>query len=206
MKKWLILSVLVLSGLASAAEQTRVVPAFSAIRTKSAVNIVVEAGKEQSVKLVGDTKFQESIVTEVRDGELFVSSRQKNGLKINSDEQVIVTVPSLKVFRMEGVGATELRQISGDSFELYYEGAGLLTVQGKVKHFKLRAQGIGMVDAKTLLAEDTDVSLEGVGAAKVYASEKLRADVQGIGSLNYYGNPRHVKKNIGGIGSVSAGD
>jgi hypothetical protein len=63
-----------------------------------------------------------------------------------------------------------------------------------------------MVDAKALLAEEVDISLEGIGAAKVYASDKLRAVVQGIGSLNYYGNPRSVKKDVSGIGSVTAGD
>lgn len=206
MKKLLVLSVLLVSGLAFAGEQSRDVSAFTTIRTKSALNLIVEVGKEQSIKVNGDAKFQDSITTEVRDGELLITSKQKNGFQINDREQVIVTVPTLKIFRMEGVGATELRQISGDNFELYYEGAGLMTVQGKVKHFKLRAKGVGMVDAKALLAEEADISLEGVGAAKVYASEKLRAELQGIGSLNYYGNPRSVKKNVGGIGSVTAGD
>jgi hypothetical protein len=206
MKKLLVLSVLLVSGLAFAGEQSRDVSAFTTIRTKSALNLIVEVGKEQSIKVNGDAKFQDSITTEVRDGELLITSKQKNGFQINDREQVIVTVPTLKIFRMEGVGATELRQISGDNFELYYEGAGLMTVQGKIKHFKLRAKGVGMVDAKALLAEEADISLEGVGAAKVYASEKLRAELQGIGSLNYYGNPRSVKKNVGGIGSVTAGD
>jgi hypothetical protein len=206
MKKLLALSVLLFSGLVFAGEQSRDVSAFTTIRTKSALNLIVEVGKEQSIKVNGDAKFQDSITTEVRDGELLITSKQKNGFKINDHDQVIVTMPTLKIFRMEGVGATELRQISGDNFELYYEGAGLVTVQGKVKHFKLRAQGVGMVDAKALLAEEADISLEGVGAAKVYASEKLRAELQGIGSLNYYGNPRSVKKNVSGIGSVTAGD
>ncbi|MBX9868453.1 MAG: DUF2807 domain-containing protein [Burkholderiaceae bacterium] len=206
MKKLLVLSVLLISGLAFADEQSRNVSSFSAIRTKSALNLIVEVGKEQSIKVNGDAKFQDSVTTEVQDGELLITSKRKNGFQINDREQVIVTVPTLKIFRMEGVGTTELRQISGDHFELYYEGAGLMTVQGKVKHFKLRAKGVGMVDAKALLAEEADISLEGVGAAKVYASEKLRAELQGIGSLNYYGNPRSVKKNVSGIGSVTAGD
>ena len=206
MKKLLLLSILLLANFAGAAEQSRDVPAFTAIRTKSALNLIVEVGKAQSIKVNGDTKFQESVSTEVRNGELLISSKQKNGFQINDREQVIVTVPTLTTFRMEGVGATELRKLSGENFELYYEGVGLLSAQGKVKHLRLRDQGVGMVDAKDLLAEDADVRLEGVGTAKVYASEKLRADVQGIGSLDYYGHPRTVKKNVSGIGSVAAGD
>jgi len=38
------------------------------------------------------------------------------------------------------------------------------------------------------------------------ASESLDADVGGVGSLKYYGNPRTVHKSAGGVGSISKGD
>ncbi|MBC7404796.1 MAG: DUF2807 domain-containing protein, partial [Cytophaga sp.] len=87
-----------------------------------------------------------------------------------------------------------------------YEGVGLLSANGKVQMLKLKVQGVGMVDTKSLIAEVADVSVEGVGSVKVYASDRLKATVQGIGSLNYYGNPRSVSKSVEGIGSVRAGD
>jgi hypothetical protein len=44
-----------------------------------------------------------------------------------------------------------------------------------------------------------------VGSVALYASESLNADVGGIGSLTYYGNPKRVSKSVSGIGSVQAG-
>ena len=38
----------------------------------------------------------------------------------------------------------------------------------------------------------------------VQASEKLTANVEGMGNLTYYGNPRIVNKSVSGIGSVTA--
>ena len=107
---------------------------------------------------------------------------------------------------MEGVGPTVINNVTGPRFEVNYEGVGSLIVTGKTQKLKLKVQGVGMVDSKGLIAETADVNLEGVGSVKVYASERLNATVQGIGSLSYYGNPRSISKNVEGIGSMRAGD
>ena len=54
-------------------------------------------------------------------------------------------------------------------------------------------------------AQRADVSFEGIGAGKGYASEHIGASVQGMGSLDYFGNPRVINKTVEGIGSVRAG-
>jgi hypothetical protein len=45
-----------------------------------------------------------------------------------------------------------------------------------------------------------------VGSVKVYAGDTLDAEVGGVGSLKYYGNPRIVRRHAGGIGTLSKGD
>ncbi|MDO9191710.1 MAG: DUF2807 domain-containing protein, partial [Undibacterium sp.] len=138
--------------------------------------------------------------------ELQVSYRDRNSIKISDNAQVTVSIPELSKFKMEGAGATTINNVTGQRFEVDYEGVGMLTANGKVQMLKLKVQGVGMVDTKGLIAEVADVSVEGVGSVKVYASDRLKASVQGIGSLNYYGNPRSVSKSVEGIGSVRAGD
>jgi hypothetical protein len=105
---------------------------------------------------------------------------------------------------VEGAGYAELNNISGDSIDIGFQGAGKLVANGSVKLLKLQAQGVGDVDTKDLKAERADVNFEGIGAVKVYASERLDAVVQGMGSLNYYGDPKTVNKTVEGIGSVKA--
>ena len=92
-----------------------------------------------------------------------------------------------------------------DTIEIGFQGAGRLVARGRVNQLKLNAQGVGDVDTKGLLAQRAKVSFEGIGAVKVYASERLDAAVAGMGSLNYYGNPKVVNKSVEGIGSVKAG-
>lgn len=202
----LILSSILLASFAHADEKNRNVPAFKSINNKGAFNLVIEVGKTQSIVVKGDDKFISRVVTEVVGDELQVSYRDKNSIKISDNAQVTVSIPELSKFKMEGAGATTINNVTGQRFEVDYEGVGMLTANGKVQMLKLKVQGVGMVDTKGLIAEVADVSVEGVGSVKVYASDRLKASVQGIGSLNYYGNPRSVSKSVEGIGSVRAGD
>jgi hypothetical protein len=43
----------------------------------------------------------------------------------------------------------------------------------------------------------------GVGSLDVYATEQLEAKATGIGEINYYGNPKVIKKDASGIGSIN---
>lgn len=204
MRTPLVLALLLSSAFASAAEQTRPLAAFSEVSVKGPVNMVVEVGKAQSVQISGDDKYLSRVETEVVDGKLLITF-PKNTNNISSDSKILISVPALRAFHVEGAGSAELNNISGDIIDIGFQGAGRLVAKGKVKHLKLYAQGVGDVDTKALLTQRADVSFEGIGAVKVHASERLDATVQGMGSLNYYGNPKTINKTVEGIGSVKAG-
>ena len=207
MRTPLILALLLTSAFASAAEQTRPLAAFTAISTQGPINMVVEVGQSQSLVLRGDDKFLASVETKVVDGKLFITfpKQKKNTIDISSNSKILIGMPALRAFRVEGAGSAELKNISGDSIDIAFQGAGRLVASGKVKFMKLNAQGVGDVDTKALLAQRADVTFEGIGAVKVYASERLDAVVQGMGSLDYFGKPKIVNKSVEGIGSVRAG-
>ena len=194
------------SATATAAEQIRPMPAFNGITVQGPINMIVEAGKAQSLVLKGDDKFIKRVITQVVGGKLIITFSRDEKNNVNSDSTINITVPALVSFHLEGAGSAQLRNINSDSIDIGFQGAGRLVASGKVKQLKLNAQGVGDVDTKALMAQDANVKFEGIGAVKVYASQKLDAVVQGMGSLNYYGNPRIVNKKVEGIGSVKAGN
>lgn len=209
MRTPLVLAALLLtSTFASAADQSRALPAFHSVSIQGPVMLVLDAGKPQSVVLRGDDKFFGRVDTRVTDGKLLITfpRDKKNNIHLDSDSKILISVPSLKAFFVEGAGSAELNNLSGDAIDIGFQGAGRLVAKGKVGSLKLNAQGVGDVDTKSLLAQRANVNFEGIGAVKVYASERLDASVQGMGSLNYYGNPRTVNKSVDGIGSVKAGN
>ncbi len=205
MRQWILFALLVSSSTAFAGEQTRSVTPFKSIRTQGALTVEVEVGSTYSIRVKGDDKFVERVYTDIVGDELLISYKDKHNIRISDELKVMITMPTIDRFKMEGAGLTTIKKISGDYFELNYEGVGMLVATGKVKTFKLRAQGVGFVDAKDLVAEVVDASVEGIGSVNVNASEKLKANVQGIGSLNYYGHPKSINKTVEGIGGVSVG-
>lgn len=196
---------MLLATLASAADQARTLAPFSAISNSGPVAVTIEVGKAQSVTASGSDTFIDELVTDVVDGELHIKLRDRHVGSSLGDPKIVITMPRLTRFTMAGAGATTLTHMSGDSLELDYSGAGSLKADGSVKTLTLLVGGVGAIDARALHAETASVTLGGVGAVKVYASNRLDATVGGIGSLTYYGNPKTVNSTGGGLGSISAG-
>lgn len=191
---------------ALADEQARTAAAFTAIDLKGPISIDVQAGQPQTITVRGSRQFIGLVVTEVVDGELRIYLREKEVKKMNGDPRVVITVPDLRKFSMEGAGETVLRDIDGQRFDVNYRGAGSMKIAGKVRQLTLQVQGVGEVDARRLYAQDADVNFQGIGSVQIYASGRLDARVQGMGELRYYGHPKTLNKSVSGIGSVKAGD
>ncbi|MES3020729.1 MAG: head GIN domain-containing protein [Pseudomonadota bacterium] len=201
------LSLLLLAGFASAADHARTVAPFDAISIKGPINMVVQVGAAQAVQISGDEKFIKKVETRVVGGELVITFLQEDkGMELDDNEKILISVPTLRAFKVEGAGSATVNNINGERVDLGFQGAGKLVANGKVRQLRIKANGVGAIDTKALLAQDANVRFEGVGSVKVYASERLDLNVNGMGSLNYYGNPKKVHKSVSGIGSVRAGD
>lgn len=205
MPRLILAAVLSLASLsAHADEQVRSVTPFKGIAMHGAVSLVVEAGKSYSLKIEGDPRFIERVTSEVVDGELRLDMKDSKRNSIDSKDRIIVTLPVLQTFKGEGAGQMLLNNIRGEQLDVNYRGAGRLAIQGEVRALRLHAQGVGEVDTRALIAQDANVSFEGIGAVHIHARDRLNANVRGMGNLTYYGNPRVVNKSVSGIGSVVA--
>jgi len=205
MQRLILAAVLSIASMtAHADEQVRSVTPFKGISVHGPVSLTVEAGKSYSLKVYGDPRFIERVTSEVVDGELRLDMKDSKRNSIESSDRVVVTMPALQTFKGEGAGVMRLNNVRGERLDVNYRGAGRLAIDGEVRELRLRAQGVGEVDTKALLAQEADVSFEGIGSVSIYAKEKLNANVRGMGNLTYYGNPRVVNKSVSGIGSVVA--
>jgi len=191
---------------AYAAEQVRTAPPFTAISVQGPISVTVDAGAPQSLTVRGSDKFLKGLVSEVVNGELRLRMLDKKFTTTNDDQRIIISMPELRAFSAEGAGDIKLNKIRGERLDVIYRGAASMGINGSVKNFKMRAEGVGEVDAKALIANNADVRFQGVGDVRVYARERLDVVVQGMGSLRYYGKPRTVNKSAAGLGSVSAGE
>jgi hypothetical protein len=199
-------ALLSVAATAHADEQVRSAPAFTSISVHGPISVTVDAGKAQSLTVRGDARFVKELRSEVVDGELRLRLDDNKYKSRHDDPRVVITMPSLRALDVEGAGEIELNGIRGERLDVNYRGAGRMGINGEVKTFKMKADGVGEVDTKALIANDVDIRFRGVGDVKVYAKNRLDAVVQGMGDLTYYGRPRTVNKSASGLGSVHAGD
>jgi hypothetical protein len=205
MQRIILAAILSLASLtAHADEQARQVSSFKGITVHGPVNLTVEAGKSFSLKVYGEARFIDRVTSEVVNGELRLGMKEGSRNNIDSGDRVVVTMPALQTFRGEGAGLMRLTNVRGERLDVNYHGAGRLAIDGEVRELRLHAQGVGEVDTKALLAQDANVTFEGIGNVNIYAKDKLNASVRGLGNLTYYGNPRVVNKSVSGIGNVVA--
>jgi hypothetical protein len=188
-----LLAALLLPSLALAADQARKVDAFYGINIKGPVNVFVDVGKAQSVKVSGRPEYISKVSTAVDGGVLRViyEKDQKGSVDMKEGDAITITVPALTSFRVLGAGQSRVTNISGERIDISFEGAGALYASGKVKLLRMKGQGVGGINTKDLHAERADVNFSGMGDVSVYASDTLNLIVEGMGNFTYYGNPKH---------------
>lgn len=81
-------------------------------------------------------------------------------------------------------------------------GTGGLNVIGKTSIGMVRVEGVGSFDGYKLECANMNVTVSGVGGAKVYATEIITATLNGVGSIKYKGNPKTKNLNTNGIGII----
>lgn len=103
--------------------------------------------------------------------------------------------------KMSGAGVIDLA-LEAKTLEIGLSGAGSIKLSGNVNDQELKLSGAGSVDAYKLESKNCIIHLGGVGSANVFVTKSLDADVSGIGSIKYKGNPNHLVKNVSGIGKI----
>lgn len=181
--------------------EKRTVPAFTALDVSGAYDVEIVVQKEQSLELEADDNLLPLITTEVHGGVLEVGSTKnfstRNKLRLR------ISVPNLQAVSSSGACDIVVSNLKSDEFKVDVSGAGSLQVSGETKTLEIKQSGAGDVNAKDLHAEKVNVDSSGAATADVYASEELSASVSGAGSVNYYGDPKTVKQDTSGAGSIN---
>ena len=117
---------------------------------------------------------------------------------VNTEDKIVT---SKFTATLKGTGDMNL-DIECSDFIGNMQGTGGLNVEGTADNALVRVEGVGGFDGYELLCLNMDVTVSGVGGAKVYASKVLKATLNGVGSIKYKGNPETKNLDTNGIGSI----
>lgn len=201
------------------------VDTFDEINSQGTVNIVFKQDKVTSVEAYGPDNIISNLIVASDDNKLSISI--KKGVKFNGlkDNNVILTItaPNLTSISQQGTGNITLKDsVKVDDIKIIYngtgnfkadeliannisissDGVGNVMLKGKTGKANYYIKGIGNLNAKDMIAKDVIVEQQGIGNVSCYASGKIAINTNGIGNVDYFGNPQVTDISKSGIGSV----
>ena len=103
---------------------------------------------------------------------------------------------------LKGAGEVLITGIEAGLVDIDLPGAGVISASGRTERLNVSVKGAGSFDGPRLESRDAVVNLRGVGKASVWATGTLDASVEGVGAIDYYGNPQ-VRQQVGGLGKIN---
>lgn len=158
---------------------------FNKIENKAPANIVFTQGNATKVEADGPDNYIPQLIVMVKDSTLSISMDKDKFKNFKSSKiNISITSPVLCNIKQRGVGSINLK--------------------GQAGHATYYLEGVGSLKAKDMIVSDVVVEQNGVGSVSCYASGTINISAQGVGSVNYYGDPRVTGLKKSGIGSVKS--
>jgi len=204
--------------------EERTVSAFKNLEVSSSFNVYISTGDLKPIRVEGDENLLQYIEVEQDGDKVIVKNRDGFNLEGSGDLSVYISSPIYNNISLSGAGNIESKNKITGSEDLELElsgagdikmevdvpkitanisGAGSMYIKGQTKDVDLGVSGVGSAHCFDLMAENCKVDVSGVGSGDVYASVKLDAQVNGVGSVHYKGNPTNVSQHVSGVGSIS---
>ena len=193
-------TLLAFPAMAATKTETREVKTFSKIELRGSADIMLEAGKAQSLTLSGSEKKLARVKTFVEGDTLIIEQKGRSWSGEGLD--ITINVKALNSLVVEGAADATLNNIQSDDFELMIAGAGDVDITGTCNEADMDIAGAGDVNARKFKCKSVDVTINGAGDAEVYATESVKATINGVGDVTIYGNPKTTRPRINGFGSV----
>lgn len=202
--------------------ETRQLGHFRAFNFYGAAKIYLIQGNEEKIILAGKRNLDVSrIKTEIRGGKLYITSKRPKAF-FNPRLKIHIYYKTLEEIEIEGKakveGKTPLKSeqlsvilmgsgrtyldVETKDFKAHLIGAGSINVKGKAKNQYLTVDGAGVIRAMNLKGTEARVQINGAGSIFVYATERLRAGVSGVGTIRYKGDPVSTKFSKEGVGTI----
>lgn len=193
-----------IQGSGNVVTEERTVSGFTSVSLEGVGQLVIDQTGSESLTITADDNLLPYIETRVRGRQLIIGIQTNTIFRNVTDLTYHITADVLDSVELNGVGAIQVTHLNGDNWRANLSGGGNIVVSGTVDKQTVEINGAGAYTADELASREAVVRHSGAGLAVVQVSEQLDVRIDGMGSVEYLGNPT-VKQTINGWG-VSASD
>lgn len=204
--------------------ETRSVEGVSRLKISGAFNLRLSQSDLQELTIEGSADLADKLQIK-QNGDLLELHLEEIGSSFfnKSDLKITLAVADLRELEFEGAGNIKtMDQLSLTDFRLLGNGVGNveldldavnvdaelnfvgnIVLKGNVDVFRMENEGVGNINASQFRARHLDLNSSGIGNVSVHCDDELSLVVNGIGKVNYTGNPKIIREDINGIAKVS---
>ncbi len=209
-------------GKGALVSQTRDLPAFHAVESGIAADLVLHVAPESRIAFSIQENLVPLLKTEVEDGCLKIYFSES----VNYQERLVIDVyaPSYDALLMMGSGNMTLqdsvraqtftaslsgsgnirvRQLTSDQVDVSITGSGNVEMGGSTRGMKADISGSGECQLRELSAQSAQVQVTGSGDVSCTVQESLDAAITGSGDIEYQGSATAVKSSVTGSGEIT---
>lgn len=211
-----------LTGSGKVVTQERPVGSFTKLDLAAIGEMDIEQGDTPKLIVEADDNVIDKIKTDVEGDTLVIHMEGQIKVLPVSTIRYHLTVPSLELIRVSGLGVINAPAMNETNFEADVSGGGSINLAGlTADSLKVDISGLGNLkvgagqlsdqtivinggggyEAPDLASKQANVQIPGLGSATLRVSDLLQVKISGGGQVRYYGNPQ-VEKEISGLGSV----
>jgi len=189
-------------GLGETTSESRDVSGFEAVELREIGSLSIEQTGSESLTVEAEGDVLPKLTTEVVNDRLVIGPKPGTTVQTTKPINYKLTVEALDALEVSGSGDVEAEGISTDRLAVTIGGAGNVKAGGEADKQEIDISGSGAYRAENLNSREAKIGVSGAGSAIVNVSEELDADVSGVGSVEYIGDPT-VKRDASGAGRVS---
>ncbi|MET0279637.1 MAG: DUF2807 domain-containing protein [Steroidobacteraceae bacterium] len=183
--------------------QQRGVDAFHSIELRGSASVEVVAGAPASLMLSASQSVLGDVTTVVHNGVLVIDHETRwYAFGSHDNLQLRIATPQLNAFTVSGAGDVKIDAGTGEALAIVLSGAGQIRASGARQSLNARINGAGNMDLSQLRVVDATLYVNGAGNLQTLVTGSLKAEVNGVGSIRYAGNPAQVEPSIHGVGSI----
>jgi predicted small secreted protein len=209
-----------IDGIGPVEVTNRQISSFNELVVEVPANVTIVISDSIQCVISAQKNIADAIATNVEGDKLSIISKQR--FRATKPINIVLTVRSLASIRVDGSGdINTINKIKGDDLEVNINGSGNMDIaaevnnlrskingsgdikmSGKVSTHKGQINGSGNFLGTELLSEETKMSINGSGDAKINAGSMLDVTIVGSGNVFYKGTPT-IRTKITGSGEVS---
>lgn len=205
--------------------ETRPVADFTSLSSHGAIDVKINYGHSNSIRIEADENLLPYIQANVENGKLVIQTKKNVNLRSKTKMTVYVLMTKINTLQLSGSGniegdgsfatdeKTELMlsgsgniHLSSATFKdvgLAISGSGNMVLKGgSANTVSVAISGSGNADCSDVAANRVEVKISGSGNARVQANKRLSANINGSGNVFYKGTATDISTKIAGSGKA----